>query len=83
MAASTPIVTTDAEGCVDLVEDGINGFISLKNDYINMAHNIYNIVQNPKLMLDMGLASKEKSLQYDWDIVVDKYNQIYQELLLK
>lgn len=83
MAASTPIVTTDAEGCVDLVENGINGFISPKNDYINMARSIYKIVQNPRLMIDMGIASKEKSLQYDWDIVVDKYDQIYQELLLK
>jgi len=81
MAASTPIVTTDAEGCVDLVEDGVNGFISNKNDHINMSENLAKIIKNPTLMHKMAASSRQKSYQYDWNIVVDKYEQIYKELL--
>jgi glycosyltransferase involved in cell wall biosynthesis len=82
MAASTPIVTTDAEGCVDLVEDGANGFISNKNDHITMAENISKIIKDPTLMSKMAICSREKSYEYNWDIVVDKYEQIYRDLLL-
>lgn len=82
MAASTPIVTTDAEGCVDLVEDGANGFVSNKNDHITMAENISKIIKDPTLMSKMAICSREKSYEYNWDIVVDKYEQIYRDLLL-
>jgi len=82
MAASTPIVTTDAEGCVDLVEDGANGFVSNKNDHMTMAKNISKIIKDPNLMSKMAICSREKSYEYNWDIVVDKYEQIYRDLLL-
>ena len=46
-----------------------------------MSENLAKIIKNPTLMHKMAASSRQKSYQYDWNIVVDKYEQIYKELL--
>jgi glycosyltransferase involved in cell wall biosynthesis len=60
MAVGRPIVTTDAIGCRECVDDGINGYlVPVKNADI-LADKIKDLISDPELRLKMGLQSREK-----------------------
>lgn len=70
-----PIITTDAVGCRDVVDDGINGFLcqpknsdDLKNKMERM------LLLSTEQRLQMGAKGREKILaQFDERIVLDYY----------
>jgi glycosyltransferase involved in cell wall biosynthesis len=80
-AAGIPIVTTDAPGCRDVVEDGVNGFLVPVADSNALATALIKIITNPKLAEQMSEAGRKKALaEFDENIVFDKTLSVYQEL---
>jgi len=74
-AMGKPIITTNAEGCKEVVDDGINGYLCNVRD----AHDL---AQKMKVMLDMdyktikkmGLNGRKKmENEFNEQIVIDKY----------
>ncbi len=60
MAIGRPIITTDAIGCRECVDNGINGYIvPLKNAEV-LAEKIKILISDPILRVQMGLQSREK-----------------------
>ena len=43
-AMSKPIITTDSVGCRDVVEDGLNGFLCLRKDPIDLADKMEKVI---------------------------------------
>lgn len=81
MAGGLPIVTTDAPGVKDVIDEGVNG---LKAETANIEV-ITNTVE--KVLNDKELAEKlsSKALEmaeniYDWKTVTDKYLDFYKQL---
>lgn len=60
MAIGCPIITTDAIGCKDCVDDGINGFIVPIFDHIKLSECIEILVLDEDLRINMGKKSREK-----------------------
>ncbi len=80
---SKPIVTTNAPGCTEVVEDGINGFLVPVKDYKSLAKKIEALIDNPNLREDFGKKSRIKAVnEFDIKIVVDKYLEVYEKILL-
>ena len=81
-AAGLPIVTTDAPGCREVVEDGVNGFVVPVRNGTALAAAIRKLVLDPALAARMGAASRQKALaQFDERIVLASTLAVYRELM--
>ena len=82
MAMEKPIVTTDAPGCKETVENGVNGFlIPIKNSKA-LARAIEKLILNKDLRKKMGRASREKVIkEFSSEIVVSQVLRLYKDLL--
>lgn len=81
-AAGLPIVTTDAPGCREVVEDGVNGILVPVRDGAALAAAIRKLALDPALAARMGAASRQKALaQFDERIVLASTLAVYRELV--
>ena len=58
MAMGRPVITTDAPGCRETVEEGVNGFLVPVRDVPALAAAMLRFVQNPSLIESMGRESR-------------------------
>ncbi|MEA3015147.1 MAG: hypothetical protein QOD42_3692 [Sphingomonadales bacterium] len=58
MAMGRPIVTTDAPGCRDTVEEGVNGFLVPVRDVPRLAEAMLRFIGEPGLIAKMGAESR-------------------------
>jgi len=83
-AIGRPIVTTDAVGCRDAVDDGVNGLRCRVRDAIDLAEKMQSIVEMPpserELMGNVG--RKKMELEFDEKIVIDRYLRVTGDIVL-
>src|SRR5207253_6184837 len=66
-----PIVTTRSPGCVDVVEDGVNGFLVPGRDAGALAAAILRLVDQPETRRRFGAESRRRAVaQFDLAAVV-------------
>lgn len=63
MAMGRAVVTTDAPGCRDTVEEGVNGYLVPVRDSAALAEAMRTFIMNPSLMISMGLKSRRMAEQ--------------------
>lgn len=77
MAAGVPVVAARATGAIDLVDEGVTGFLVPPRDVGAYADAIGRIVADPALRRTMGEAGTTKAAGYSWDsanqAVLDAY----------
>ncbi|MBO9575439.1 MAG: glycosyltransferase family 1 protein [Sphingobium sp.] len=69
MAAGVPVVAARATGNVDLVEDGVTGFIVEPKDIAGYAEAIERLIMDPALRTAAGKAGHARVQGYDWEQV--------------
>jgi glycosyltransferase involved in cell wall biosynthesis len=74
-AMSRPIITTDAVGCREVVEDGKNGFLCKVRDVTDLADKMEKMLGlSVNQRLEMGAYGRKKmELEFDEQIVIDQY----------
>ena len=78
-AMGLPIVTTDAPGCREIVDDGVNGFLVPVKDEQALARKIGYLLENPEVCQRFGTAGRQKVLEeFDEQIVFQKTWAVYQ-----
>ena len=78
MACECPVVTSDADGFKEVMEEGKTGFIVPKRDYRSAAEAIQKIIDDPQLAAKMGKAGRERVCnKYSWEDNVNAMIQIY------
>ena len=81
-AIGRPIVTTDAIGCKECVDEGINGFKVPIKDAKSLAEAIDKLLSDSNLREEMGKASRLKAeKEFDVNQVIQKHLDIYQSIL--
>ena len=72
---SKPIITTNVPGCMEVVDDGINGYICKVKDHNSLANKMKKIVSLSDIELkEMGCKGREKIInEFDERIVIKKY----------
>jgi len=81
-AVGRPIVTTDAIGCRECVDEGVNGFKVPVRSTKELAHALKILILDKELREKMGNASREKAeKEFDQKAVVEKHLEIYNELI--
>jgi glycosyltransferase involved in cell wall biosynthesis len=80
-----PIITTDAVGCRDVVDDGTNGFLCNPRDAEDLANKMLRMIDLPEEQrLKMGRRSQEKMLrEFDERIVIDRYLDVTEQILAR
>lgn len=81
MAYKLPVVITRSGGAVELVEDGISGFIVEKKDIVGMSERLYELSKNAELTSNMGINArirmeKNFNLKVQADKLVNCFNEI-------
>jgi len=66
MSMGRPVITTDAPGCRETVEEGLNGFLVPLRDAKALAERMEYFIKNPELIVSMGEESRR--------IAVEKYD---------
>ena len=84
MACGCPVVTSDADGFTEVVENGVTGFIVPKHDVEATATAIQRLIDNHNLREQMSKKGRERILQlYDWNnnvnTMIGYYKKIYSE----
>jgi glycosyltransferase involved in cell wall biosynthesis len=80
-AMGKPIVTTNAIGCRECVDEGVNGFKVAVKDANALANALRKLIDNEQLRMVMGRASREKAeKEFDQRDVIAKHLMIYQSL---
>ena len=81
-AIGRPIVTTDAAGCRDAVEDGVNGLLCRVADAGDLADKLLRMIaMTPEDRELMGQAGRRKmELEFDEKIVIRRYLEVIREL---
>lgn len=84
-AMARPIVTTDAVGCREVVDDGVNGYLCRVKDAADLAEKMEKICKMPPSEREaMGLRGRQKvSLEFDESIVIQKYLDAIDSVLMQ
>lgn len=80
MAAGVPIVASRIRGNVDLIEDGVNGFLCDPEDAAGFADKIRTLLDEPDLAAEFRKNGLEKIKCYDKNIVEQQLREIYCEM---
>lgn len=81
MACGIPVQVSDAEGFAEVVEEGITGLISPKGDINAIADNMYKLLTDKKLRMQMGAEGRERVKKlYDWKNNVDIMEKLYYKI---
>ncbi|MBN8807653.1 MAG: glycosyltransferase family 1 protein [Sphingomonas sp.] len=83
MAAGVPVVAARATGAVDLVSDGVTGFLVPPRDVDAYADAIARLAQNDELRRRAGLAGHAAAEQYEWEPVNETVLQNYLSLIAR
>lgn len=79
-----PIVTTDMPGCREVVENGVNGFLTPVCDANALAEAILCLLQQPNLRHCFGRTSRQRAIErFDVSIIAAQTMQVYQNLLVR
>lgn len=70
MAMGRAVITTDAPGCRDTVEDGVNGFLIPVRQPAALADAMQRYIADPSLIVSMGAASRRLAEErYDAQVI--------------
>jgi len=77
LAMGKPIVSTDADGLLDVLEDGRDARIVPKRDAEALAAGIVELIQHPDRATALAAAARETGTQYDIAAFVRKMERLY------
>jgi glycosyltransferase involved in cell wall biosynthesis len=82
-AMGRPIITTDAVGCREVVDDGINGFLCQPRDAADLAAKMERMLSlTDAQRSEMGLRGRAKmEAEFDEQIVIKKYLAAIESIL--
>jgi len=82
-AMSKPIIATNVEGCRDVVDNGVNGYLCNVRDAYDLARKMKTMLNMDfKAIKQMGLKGREKmENEFDERIVIDRYISVVNEIV--
>lgn len=82
MECGLPVVSFQcSNGPKDIITDGVNGFLVTVGDDKMLADKLCAIIENKELHQSMGRAAKENARNYQLDKIVDRWMDLFNELM--
>ncbi len=84
MSCEVPVVASDVGGLKELIDNGVDGYLVNVGDVETLAQRATKILGNPELQKKLGQNARKKVLEnYTPNLVVPKYEELYNEVLGK
>jgi glycosyltransferase involved in cell wall biosynthesis len=81
MASGIPIVASDLGGIPDVVNDRVNGLLSIPGDIQNLAETLALLMADAHLRKELGDNGKKLAGNYSWDKIANETEQLYMDIL--
>ena len=79
-----PVIGCRAGAVPSVIDEGRDGLLVGYKDRDELAQAIIALLRNPQLRHELGERGRKKTLdRYTWDIVSDRFRQVYQDVLRK
>jgi glycosyltransferase involved in cell wall biosynthesis len=77
-AAGLPVIGSRIDAISSVVNDGVDGFLVIPHDPLDMSQAIIRLLENKEERERMGRAGRKKVKErYTWDIVAAKFREVY------
>lgn len=76
MALGLPIISTDVGGLAFLIEDGIDGILTPKEDVILFYEKLIDLLKNQNFAESLSTNGRSKSQQFDWSRVKILWHEV-------
>jgi len=80
MSAGLPVIAANGPGCRDVVRDGQTGIL-YSGQTAKLTESMNRLLADEALCQRLAQQGSEAADEYDWDLVVDRYLQLYAELI--
>jgi len=81
MQAETPVIVSDAGGNLEVVENGITGWVVNKRDEAGLAAAVADVIAHPESAAARAQAASSKLDRFSWSHLVNEYDHALQELI--
>ncbi len=82
MSCGVPVIATSRGGTSEVIESGVNGFLSDPHDTEGMAKTAIEVLGNADYGKQIGDAAREHVIEhYSQDTIVSRYEDLYQSLI--
>lgn len=81
LAAEVPVISTDAGGLPEIIENGYCGFMSNVGNVHDMCHNALAILTDKKTHERFKANALEQAKKFDIDVIVPQYENLYKKLI--
>lgn len=81
MSFGRPVIVSCGAGSADAVTNGEDGFVVPKMNPQSIAEKIQYFKDNPKEIERMGKNARNKSLNYDWKQIRQKYTDLWKSMI--
>jgi glycosyltransferase involved in cell wall biosynthesis len=78
MAGAMPVVTTNACGMADLVENERNGLLVPAADARALSWAVDSLRNSPETRRKLGLCAQESARRYTWDLIARQLERVFQ-----
>lgn len=83
MAMCKPIITTNAPGCKETVEEGLNGFLIPRRNHHVLAEKLEKLIQDTGLRNRMGIESRKKvEREFSDKMVIKNIFELYSQNII-
>ncbi len=83
MASGLPGIVSNIRGNNDLIIDGKQGYLCMPNDVNEYISAISSLVEDEKTRFRMSQEVLEQIKHFKNDVVIQKYKEIYEEVIKK
>jgi len=81
MAAGVPVVATDIEGYRQVATDELDAVLVPPGDAVALASAIGRVLDDDDLAHRLAAAGRETAAAFDWDVVVERVEDVYRSVL--
>ena len=80
MSHGVPCVAFDsAEGAMEIIKDGVNGFLIKNRDESAMVQKIEELIENRELRVKLGKQARDSVVEYSKEVVLKKWISLIKE----
>lgn len=79
LASGLPVLLTPTGGTAELLEPGVNGCLILPGNPASIAAAVSSYLEQPKLRISQGAASRLKAEHFSWDAVAQAYANLMRD----